>query len=154
MVLTQPQPPYAIAWASPGWLALSGYSSLAEIAGLTLSIVQGPRTQRAVVDRIVEAARYEQSVEGLRLVNYDTQGRPFRHTLRVTPVRSRSARDVLAYCASSSDVCPLHWGETTPPPSAELLEEEEFWGEEVEGYFARWAEVGAALMAQEGTRHH
>jgi len=38
--------------------------------------------------------RYEQSVEGLRLVNYDTQGRPFRHTLRVTPVRSRSAHDV------------------------------------------------------------
>ena len=94
MVLTQPQPPYAIAWASPGWLALCGYSSLAEIAGRTLSIVQGPRTERAVVDRIVEAARYEQSVEGLRLVNYDTQGRPFRHTLRVTPVRSRSAHDV------------------------------------------------------------
>ena len=88
-------------------------------------------------------------------------------------LRSQAAprAQVLAYCASSSDVCPLHWGQTTPPPSAELLEEarvrvrvrvrvspspnqEEFWGEEVEGYFARWAEVGAALMAQEGTRHH
>jgi len=53
-----------------------------------------PLTERAVVDRIVEAARDEQSVEGLRLVNYDAQGRPFRHTLRVTPVRSRSAHDV------------------------------------------------------------
>jgi len=58
---------------------------------------------------------------------------------------------VLAYCASSSDVCPLHWGDTAPPPSAELLEEE-YWGEEVESYFARWAEVGEALMAQEGAR--
>lgn len=127
MVLNLPQPPYAIAWASPGWLALCGYSSLAEVAGRTLSIVQGPRTElrasryqlistcpylistshfylplteRAVVDRIVEAARDEQSVEGLRLVTawstllYDAQGRPFRHTLRVTPVRSRSAHDV------------------------------------------------------------
>lgn len=38
---------------------------------------------------------------------------------------------------------------------AELLEEE-YWGEEVESYFARWAptEVGEALMAQEGARYH
>ena len=94
MVLTQPQPPYAIVWASPGWLVVCGYSSLAEVAGRTLSIVQGARTERAVVDRIMEAVRYEQSVEGLRLINYDKQRRPFRHTLRVTPVRSRSVHDV------------------------------------------------------------
>jgi len=151
MVLTQPQPPYAIVWASPGWLVVCGFSSLAEVAGRTLSVVQGARTDRAVVDRIMEAVRYEQSVEGLRLVNYDKQRRPFRHTLRVTPVRSRSAHAVLAYCTSSCDVCPLHWGATPPPVGAEL-QEQEYWGEEVESYFARWAETGEALMAQESSR--
>ena len=58
---------------------------------------------------------------------------------------------VLAYCTSSCDVCPLHWGPTPPPVGAEP-QEQEYWGEEVESYFARWAEVGEALMAQECSR--
>ena len=252
-MLTQPQPPYAIVWASHSWLVVCGYSSLAEVAGCTLSIVQGARTDHAAVDRIMEAVRYEQSIEGLRLINYDKQRRPFRHTLRVTPVRSRSAHDVraclshppppacnpcshayaapfrrpqacvpeaaslcargcnhrvssqvLAYCTSSCDVCPLHGGSTVPPPVGAAPEEvrtictictlsapsvpslhhlrpqhpepppvpslrplrplrplhvsvspavqQEYWGEEVESYFARWGEVGKALMAQECSR--
>ena len=58
---------------------------------------------------------------------------------------------VLAFCTSSCDVCPLHWGATQPPVGAEL-QEQEYWGEEVESYFARWAETGEALMAQESSR--
>ena len=58
---------------------------------------------------------------------------------------------VLAYCTSSCDVCPLHWGATPPPVGAEP-QEQEYWGEEVESYFARWAEIGEALMAQECSR--
>ena len=40
---------------------------------------------------------------------------------------------------------------TSGPEDAEL-QEQEYWGEEVESYFARWAETGEALMAQESSR--
>jgi PAS domain S-box-containing protein len=152
VVLTQPQPPYAIVWASPGWLSLCGFSSLAEVAGRTLSIIQGSRTDRAAVGRLMEAVRCEQSADGISLVNYDKQRRPFRHTLRVTPVRSRSLYDVVAYCASSTGVCPLHYGCRLPPALLAEPTEEEYWGEEMESYFMRWSHVGEALIAQECSR--
>ena len=44
------------------------------------------------VRRLMESVRYEEAAtaQGIRLINYDKQRRPFRHTLRVTPVRCRS----------------------------------------------------------------
>jgi PAS domain S-box-containing protein len=87
-VLTQPQPPYAIAWASEGWLDLCGFSS-AEVVGRTLALIQGPATDRTQVARLMAAVRGLGVVEGVELVNYDKKRRPFKHVLSVQPVRSR-----------------------------------------------------------------
>ena len=60
-----------------------------------------------------------------------------------------------AHCASSTDVCPLHAGgeAASAASAAKPLEwDAEYWGEELEQFFACWGRVGHAVMAQENAR--
>ncbi len=85
VVLTRAQPPYAIVWASEGWLGVCGYSA-AEVLGRDLKLVQGPGTDRQALGRLMAAVRAQVGVEGIPLVNYDKHGQPFQHLLSVEPV--------------------------------------------------------------------
>jgi len=109
VVLTQPMPPFAVTWASAGWLDVCGFAA-DEIVGRTLSAIQGAATDRVAVGRLMEAVRTKRPVEGLRLINYSKKNRPFSHTLSITPVRDGEQHDgpLVMFRATSVDVCVLN----------------------------------------------
>jgi len=118
-VLTQPAPPFAIVWASEGWLELCAFS-FPEVVGRThAELIQGPATDRAAIARLAEACLHQRPIDGLLLVNYDRLRQPFRHTLSVRPVRSRACGAVTGLLATSRDVCPLHRNRPPAVPDAD-----------------------------------
>ena len=54
-VVTEPMPPFAIVAASRGWLQFCGFGAK-EVKGRTLSMLQGPATERIVAAKLVNAA--------------------------------------------------------------------------------------------------
>lgn len=85
-VVTQASSPFAVVWASAGWLATCGFR-LDEIVGRDLRCIQGVATDPAVIAELMRAARKGEAARGLTLVNYDKQRRPFSHVLSIEPVR-------------------------------------------------------------------
>ena len=87
VVLTSAEAPYGIMWASPGWLAVCGFS-LAEIMGADLGCIQGPATDRGAVSTLMAAVRQKRGCTIQGLVNYDKQKRARR--LRLDPPNPRT----------------------------------------------------------------
>ena len=117
-VLTQPSPPYAIVWASEGWLDVCSFS-FPEVVGRThAELIQGPATDRVAIAQLSEACQQHRPIDGLHLINYDRHRQPFRHTLSVRPVRSHTHGKVTGLLATSKDVCPLHRNRPPAVPDA------------------------------------
>ena len=142
IVLTDARPPYAIVWASPGWLAVCGFTAT-EIVGRDLSLIQGPATDKSVVATLMAAVRQSDAVENLELINYTKKRRPFRHHLSVTPVFTEPAQQAPTfYRATSTNLVSLT-GEnllSSAGGEEEHLEEgaDEFWGDEMEAFGCAW----------------
>jgi len=116
VVLTAATPPYAVLWASPGWLDVCGFS-LPEILGTNLGCIQGPATDRTAIKKLMSAVKSNSCCTLHGLINYDKRRRPFRHTLTVKPIAANGAPiadhgdEAVAESAASSDcalVAPSH----------------------------------------------
>ena len=75
-----------IVFVNEAFSELTGYSE-AEVLGESPAFLQGPGTERAVLDQLVGDLAAGRMFEG-RTVNYRKDGSPFIMNWRVVPVRS------------------------------------------------------------------
>jgi len=175
VVLTRAWSPYAIVWASEGWLQVCGFSA-AEIMGRDLGLIQGPGTDCESIRKIMAAARSQTSVDNVALVNYAKNRQPFRHVLSMRPVYENGEHaPPTLFRATSTDVrslaCGGSPGEQQPsggylnlggdencqpsssgslptPPQDGVAEEDhvtDFWGDDIESLGHAWEDVACGL---------
>lgn len=99
-----------IIYANPSFTTLTGYS-LQEVIGKTPRILQGPKTDRAVLRRLREQLERGESFMG-EAVNYRKDGSAFVMEWSVTPVRDESGA-IREYVAVQRDVTARHQGEAS-----------------------------------------
>lgn len=75
---------FHIVYANPAFTRLTGYSA-SEVMGHTPAFLQGPQTERAVIDRLHNAIERGEVFEG-RTVNYRKDGTSFDIAWTVAPV--------------------------------------------------------------------
>jgi len=113
IVLCSKDYPHVITHPNQAWLEMCGYA-LEEVEGLTNSILTGPLTDRAALERITACAKAgEPAIE--TLINYKKGGIPFVNQVHVQPVFDEN--DELAAfmsmltevdeCALPRDVAPV-----------------------------------------------
>jgi len=88
--ITEGMAPYRVLSVSSGWQRLCGYTR-DEAIGQTLSFLQGPLTDRLVLNSLMTAVRACRPVS-VRLTNYDKHGRSFEHQLSIEPLRDPSGQ--------------------------------------------------------------
>ncbi len=76
-----------------------------DVVGRTPRIMQGPLTDRAVLDRLKEALKAGETFEG-ETINYRSDGRPFINKWRIDPIRDQ-AGTVTHFAAAQQDVTAL-----------------------------------------------
>jgi len=102
IVLTDPTlPDNPIVYVSQGFLKLTGYSQ-SEVMGRNCRFMQGPDTDKQVVQRIREAIADEHSFDG-ELVNYTKLGRRWYNRLKLAPVRNQDGK-LIRYVGIQLDV--------------------------------------------------
>ena len=97
--LTKPGPQFV--FVNPAFTRLSGWSA-EEILGNTPRVLQGPRTERAEIDRLNACLRAGQPFKG-GAVNYRNTGEPFWNEWNITPVRDAQGQ-VRHYVSMMHDV--------------------------------------------------
>jgi diguanylate cyclase (GGDEF)-like protein/PAS domain S-box-containing protein len=90
-----------IVYANPAFCRMTGYSE-DELIGRTPRILQGPRTGRALLDRLREALAHGQPFSA-RTVNYRKDGTPYDVEWSISPVRGPGGR-VTHYVSVQRDV--------------------------------------------------
>jgi hypothetical protein len=78
-------PPYRVVDVNHTWLEVCKFRRQ-DVIGNTMSIIQGPRTEKDVVARLMKAVKQKKSFRGT-ITNYDALQRPLSNTLEVTPVQ-------------------------------------------------------------------
>ena len=91
VVLTSAEPPYAIMWASPGWLEVCGFT-LPEIVGTDLRCIQGPATDRIAIASLMAHVRRKRGCTLRGLINYDKKRRERRPWSEREPTNRPLAR--------------------------------------------------------------
>ena len=84
VVMTQPTPPYAITHVNQPWCEMCGYT-LEEVEGLTNAILQGPDTDKELVNELMASVRRGEGASAT-LVNYKKGGVRFVNNVTVQPV--------------------------------------------------------------------
>ena len=90
-----------ILYANPGFTRMTGYS-LDEVRGRNPRFMQGPDTDRAVIDRLRDNCKKGEVFRGAT-VNYRKDGTPFDIEWTVTPIRD-AAGTISHYMAIQRDV--------------------------------------------------
>ena len=83
-VFTRAEEPFGITFTNRAWQDLCGYSAT-EVIGRTCKILQGPDTNRDVLQMLHRALHYRLPTK-VRLLNYTKQGVPFLNDLTVEPL--------------------------------------------------------------------
>ncbi len=131
MIITNPRvPDNPVVFTNDAFCRLTGYSR-DEIVGRNCRFLQGPDTDRAVIDRVREAVVNRQSIQ-VDIRNHRKDGTAFWNRLLLAPVRD-AAGEVAYFFASQVDV---------------TLERERLLGLENQNA-ALMAELGDRLRAQE-----
>jgi len=87
-VITESQPPYRITYVNDAWCSLCGFER-DEVLGQTLSIIQGPATDReALKDVMTRLGEWKESAS--IVLNYRKDGSPFVNHLQVCPLNDHS----------------------------------------------------------------
>lgn len=107
-----------ILYANFGFETITGYSS-EEVIGKTPRILQGPKTDRAVLDRLVRQLSAGEHFLG-ETVNYRKDGTPFWLEWQISPVRNESG-DVTHFVALQRDVTERKRGEIAVRESEQAL---------------------------------
>jgi len=101
-VLTTVEPPFEVIWASEEWLHFCGFRE-DEIVGQTLKLIQGPGTERAAIDQLMESVNRTE-VFTTTLFNYTKRGIPFYHKLTIEPLIDPQGNAQLFKASSESIV--------------------------------------------------
>lgn len=101
MIVTDAEPDYPIIFANRAFSAITGYAP-DEILGRNCRFLQGPQTDRAVVERIREAIAAARPIH-TRLLNYRKDDQPFWNQLAISPVRDETGQ-VVAFVGLQTDV--------------------------------------------------
>jgi PAS domain S-box-containing protein len=94
-------PDNPIIYANAAFERLTGYSS-EEVVGLNCRFLQGPNTDREMLDRLRSAIRHKQSCT-VQLLNYRKNGTTFWNRLSITPVCDATG-EVTHFIGVQSDV--------------------------------------------------
>lgn len=101
-VLSDPNmPDNPMVYCSPDFLNLTGYSQ-EELIGKNCRLLQGPRTDKAVVSNIREALHVQRSVT-VTLINYRKDGTLFQNCVHIAPIRDAAGK-VQFFCGVQLDV--------------------------------------------------
>lgn len=94
--------PSEIVYVNDAFTAMTGYDA-SEVIGQTPGLLQGPKTEQAVLDRLEETVRNGDTFHG-RTINYRKDGSEFTIEWKVTPVAVDGA--VTHYLAVQRDTGP------------------------------------------------
>lgn len=108
-----------IIYANPAFTKMTGYTS-AEVIGQTPRILQGPKTNRASLDRIRTALKTHQQIR-VELLNYHKDGREFWVEMELVPVISARGQ-VTHFVACQRDVSRRKHNEQKLKEQAKLID--------------------------------
>ena len=122
MLITDPRrDDNPIIFVNDAFSTLTGYTQ-DDVAGRNCRFLQGPGTDRDVVDRIRDAIAGENGVEA-EILNYKKDGTPFWNALVISPVRDEAGR-LRSFFASLYDVTEKKQNEIELTRTRDLLEQE------------------------------
>lgn len=91
-----------IVYVNPAFVRMTGYAP-EEILGLSPRILQGPDTDRAMLDRLHQALAMGEPFQG-ETTNYGKGGRPYHVEWGITPIRDQTG-EVAFFVATMRDIC-------------------------------------------------
>ena len=86
IVITESGPGYPIIYVNPAFRALTGYEPH-EVVGKSPSILQGPKTDREVLDRLNADIKQGRVFHG-QAINYRKDGTEFMMEWKIVPIRN------------------------------------------------------------------
>ena len=104
IMITKSEPGYPIIYVNDSFSQMTGYSS-EEIIGKSPAILQGPRTDRAVLDRLSQSLSEGRLFHG-EAINYRKDGSEFVMEWKIVPIKNE--KEVTShYLALQRDVTKL-----------------------------------------------
>jgi len=101
IMITKAEPGYPIVYANDSFSQMTGYSS-EEIIGKSPAILQGPKTDQAVLDRLSQALSEGRLFHG-EAINYRKDGSEFIMEWKIVPIKNE--REITShYLALQRDV--------------------------------------------------
>jgi PAS domain S-box-containing protein len=86
IMITKAEPGYPIVYANDAFAEITGYS-LDEIVGKSPAILQGPKTDRALLDRLNQALSEGRLFHG-EAINYRKDGSEFVMEWKIVPIKN------------------------------------------------------------------
>lgn len=86
IMITKAEPGYPVIYVNDAFAEITGYSS-EEIVGKSPAILQGPKTDRAVLDRLNQAL-YEGRLFHGEAINYRKDGSEFVMEWKIVPIKN------------------------------------------------------------------
>jgi len=86
IMVTKAEPGYPVVYVNDAFSQMTGYSS-GEIIGKSPAILQGPRTDRAVLDRLSQALSEGRLFHG-EAINYRKDGTEFVMEWKIVPIKN------------------------------------------------------------------
>lgn len=90
-----------IIFVNPAFTQMTGYTA-AEVLGMTPRILQGPRTDRAEINRLRHNLKQGEVFSG-ETINYRKDGTEFHHEWQITPLRNASS-EITHFVAIQRDI--------------------------------------------------
>jgi PAS domain S-box-containing protein len=88
IMITRAEPGYPVVYVNMAFSQLTGYSS-EEIIGKSPAILQGPKTDRAVLDRLNQALSEGRLFHG-EAINYRKDGSEFVMEWKIVPIKNEN----------------------------------------------------------------
>ena len=101
VVITEATPGYPIVYVNPAFCELTGYGPH-EVFGKSPSILQGPNTDQAVLERLNDDISKGRLFHG-RAINYRKDGSEFMMEWKIAPIRNEMD-EITHYLAIQRDV--------------------------------------------------
>ena len=103
VLITESGPGYPIVYANAAFSEMTGYAP-DEVIGLSPAILQGPKTNQEVIERLSRDLEEGQMFHG-RAINYRKDGSEFMMEWKIVPIRN-AFNDISHYLAIQKDVSP------------------------------------------------
>ena len=101
IIISEARPGYPIIYVNPAFCELTGYGPH-EVMGKSPSILQGPKTDQKVIERLNADISEGKLFHG-RAINYRQDGTEFMMEWKIAPIRNEK-NDITHYIAIQRDV--------------------------------------------------